>query len=86
MLPNGRYSRLIATYMYFVIMLTTVRNSWEGSGLDEVGKEVDTGIERVKIDASLYRPNDVMRLRGSPMKAEALLGWRSRVGFNVCCS
>ncbi|XP_045107539.1 GDP-mannose 4,6 dehydratase-like [Portunus trituberculatus] len=32
---------------------------WEGSGLDEVGKERDTGIVRVSINPKFYRPAEV---------------------------
>ena len=33
---------------------------WEGEGLDEVGKERDTGIVRVKVDAKYYRACEVV--------------------------
>lgn len=33
---------------------------WEGSGENEVGKEKDTGIVRIKIDPKFYRPTEVV--------------------------
>lgn len=33
---------------------------WEGSGDNEVGKEKDTGIIRVKVDPKYYRPTEVV--------------------------
>lgn len=33
---------------------------WEGKGLDEVGKEKDTGVVRVKIDVKYYRACEVV--------------------------
>ena len=33
---------------------------WEGEGLNEVGKEKDTGIVRIKIDPKFYRPTEVV--------------------------
>lgn len=33
---------------------------WEGSGLDEVGKERDTGVVRVSINPKFYRPAEVV--------------------------
>lgn len=33
---------------------------WEGEGVDEVGKEKDTGIVRVKIDPKYFRPAEVV--------------------------
>lgn len=35
---------------------------WEGSGLDEVGKEKDTGIIRVKVNSKYFRPTEVVRI------------------------
>ena len=34
---------------------------WEGEGVNEVGKEKDTGIVRIKIDPKFYRPTEVVR-------------------------
>lgn len=33
---------------------------WEGTGLDEVGKEVETGIVRVRINEKFFRPTEVV--------------------------
>lgn len=33
---------------------------WEGSGKEEVGKEKDTGIVRVKVNESFFRPTEVV--------------------------
>ena len=33
---------------------------WEGSGVNEVGKEKETGIVRIKIDTKYYRPTEVV--------------------------
>jgi GDPmannose 4,6-dehydratase len=33
---------------------------WEGTGVDEVGKEKGTDIIRIKIDAKYYRPTEVV--------------------------
>ena len=33
---------------------------WEGSGDNEVGKEKDTGIVRIKVDPKFYRPTEVV--------------------------
>lgn len=36
------------------------KNSWEGRGLDEVGKEKGTGIIRVKVNPKYFRPSEVV--------------------------
>lgn len=33
---------------------------WEGDGVNEVGKEKDTGVIRVKVDPKYFRPTDVV--------------------------
>lgn len=33
---------------------------WEGKGVNEIGKEKDTGIVRVKVNPKYYRPTEVV--------------------------
>lgn len=33
---------------------------WEGNGIDEVGKEKDTGVVRVKVNPRYFRPTEVV--------------------------
>ena len=35
---------------------------WEGEGENEVGKEKDTGIIRIKVDPKFYRPAEVVSI------------------------
>lgn len=49
---------------------------WEGSGVNEVGKDKKTGIVRVKIDEKYFRPCEVDLLLGDASKAERELGWK----------
>ncbi len=59
---------------------------WEGSGLDEVGKDAATGKERVFIDPRYFRPTEVEFLLGDPSKAENNLGWKPEVSFDEMVS
>lgn len=54
---------------------------WEGSGVDEVGKEADTGIVRVKVNPKYFRPTEVELLLGDPTKAKTKFGWEPKVTF-----
>lgn len=54
---------------------------WEGQGLQEVGKEKDNGIVRVKINPKYFRPAEVDFLLGDASKAEKVLGWKPRITF-----
>ena len=55
--------------------------AWEGSGVDEIGREVATGTVRVRIDPLYFRPTEVDLLLGDPSKAHAKLGWKHTTGF-----
>jgi len=52
---------------------------WEGEGVDEVGKEAETGTIRVKINPKYYRPTEVEQLLGDATKAKQKLGWSATV-------
>jgi len=49
--------------------------SWEGEGLDEIGRRADTGDVVVRIDPRYFRPAEVETLLGDPGLAHARLGW-----------
>ena len=48
---------------------------WEGSGVAEVGRRLDTGAVVVRIDPRYFRPAEVETLLGDPTKAREKLSW-----------
>ncbi|AXK79075.1 GDP-mannose 4,6-dehydratase [Pseudolabrys taiwanensis] len=54
---------------------------WWGEGVDEVGFDVKTGKELIKIDPGYFRPTEVDVLLGDPSKARNVLGWSHKVAF-----
>ncbi|KAL7645949.1 UNVERIFIED_CONTAM: hypothetical protein RMT77_002846 [Armadillidium vulgare] len=54
---------------------------WEGSGLDEIGKEKDTNIVRVRVNSKYYRPAEVEYLQGDSTKATTTFGWKTSFTF-----
>ena len=54
---------------------TDVTIAWEGTGVDEVGRDSRTGEVRVAIDPRYFRPTEVDLLIGNPTKAKEKLGW-----------
>lgn len=54
---------------------------WRGEGVDEVGFDVKTGKELIKIDPGYFRPTEVDVLLGDPSKARNVLGWSHKVAF-----
>jgi len=55
---------------------------WEGTGVTEVGTNVETGQALVRIDAKYFRPAEVDYLHGNPAKAEEKLEWKRKVSFD----
>lgn len=54
---------------------------WEGSGVNEVGKDKTSGKVLVKVNPEFFRPAEVDILLGDPSKAETILGWKREVDF-----
>ena len=59
---------------------------WEGSGIDEVGKDSITQKVLVKIDPTHFRPAEVELLLGDPTMAESELGWERKISFKELVS
>ena len=52
---------------------------WEGNGVDETGRRVDTGEIVIKVDKRYYRPTEVDQLCGDSTKARNELGWEPKI-------
>ncbi len=59
-----------------------MRIEWRGSGIDELGVDVNTGRSVVKIDPRYFRPTEVDSLLGDASKARARLGWKAEIPFD----
>jgi GDPmannose 4,6-dehydratase len=55
---------------------------WQGSGVDEVGIDRNTGKQIVAVDPRYFRPTEVETLLGDPSKAKRLLGWEAKTPFS----
>ena len=58
-----------------------VELEWEGEGEDEKGRERKSGVVRVEVDPTYFRPTEVELLIGDASKAKELLGWEP--GYTV---
>jgi GDPmannose 4,6-dehydratase len=54
---------------------------WEGTGLEEVGRDAKSNRILVKIDPRLFRPTEVDLLVGDATKAHEKLGWKPTIGM-----
>lgn len=54
---------------------------WENEGVNEIGRDVDSGKVLVEVDPAFYRPTEVDLLIGDSSKAREKLGWKTKVSF-----
>ena len=59
---------------------------WSGSGVDEIGKNAQTGKLLVSVDPTYFRPTEVEILIGDASKAKEKLGWSPTYDLNQLIS
>lgn len=74
-------TRSVREFVEYAFKHVGVTIEWSGTGVDEVGRDAETGMERVKIDARYYRPTEVDLLLGDATKAKNELGWKPKITF-----
>ena len=57
--------------------------NWQGSGVDELGVDAETGLVRVQVDPRYFRPTEVDCLIGDAAKAATTLGWKATIDFRT---
>ena len=55
--------------------------SWEGEGVNEIGRRKDNKKVVIRINPKFYRPAEVENLLGDPSKAHEKLGWKPIITF-----
>lgn len=55
---------------------------WNGTGVDEIGIDKETGKTVVSINENFFRPAEVEILLGDATKAETDLGWKREISFS----
>ncbi|CAJ0951916.1 unnamed protein product, partial [Mesorhabditis belari] len=76
-LATGQYTK-VRTFVEMAFKEIDKEIVWNGEGVNEVGREKDTGIIRVKVNPKYYRPTEVEQLLGDPTKARLKLGWEPK--------
>ena len=61
---------------YFGMQIT-----WRGEGLGEIGYDVFSGKEVIKVNPKYFRPAEVETLLGDATKAKEKLGWEPKTSF-----
>jgi GDPmannose 4,6-dehydratase len=57
---------------------TGIDIEWEGKGVNEIGRNKESGDVIVEVDPTYFRPTEVDLLIGDPAKAKAQLGWEPK--------
>ncbi|WP_269609071.1 GDP-mannose 4,6-dehydratase [Prochlorococcus marinus] len=59
---------------------------WEGKGINEIGKRLDTGEIVIRINSNYFRPAEVETLLGDPRKAFLKLSWTPKITLDELIS
>ena len=74
-------SSTVRNFCYLTFKNLNIEIVWEGSGLNEVGRDKATNKIIVKVDKNYYRPAEVKHLEGDFSKAKKELGWRPKTNL-----
>ena len=75
-------TRTVREFVEAAFSKVNITVEWTGIGVDEVGKDKETGKVIVKINKNFFRPAEVDILLGNPEKAEKTLGWKRDISFD----
>lgn len=71
------YTCSVRDFVQMAFAVIGVQVTWEGEGLNEVGKDAKTGRILVRVDHRYFRPTEVELLLGDAAKAKRVLGWEA---------
>lgn len=75
-------TRTVREFVEKAFKVADINVVWEGTGVDEIGKDSVTGKVIVKINKDFFRPAEVDVLLGNPAKADKALGWQRNISFD----
>ena len=74
-------TRMVREFVEAAFAAVDMKIEWQGTGVEEVGIDKETGKIVVKINPEFFRPAEVELLIGTPAKAERVLGWKREISF-----
>jgi GDPmannose 4,6-dehydratase len=74
-------TRSVREFVNIAFKKAGIEISWEGEGVNEIGKNIETGKVVVRISPKFFRPAEVELLIGNPAKAEKKLNWVREISF-----
>ncbi len=75
-------TRTVREFVEKAFAAVDIKVAWEGTGVNEIGKNAETGQVIVKVNPQFFRPAEVDVLLGNPAKAEEKLGWKRDISFD----
>lgn len=75
----------IRNFVEMAFKAVDIKIQWQGSGVDEIGINEETGKTIVKINKKFYRPAEVELLIGDASKAKEKLNWESTTSLEELC-
>lgn len=82
---TGR-TTVVRDFVNYAFAHVGIEIMWEGTGIDEIGRNKATGAILVKVNPAFFRPTDVTLLLGDPSKAKAKLGWHAETSLEQLVS
>ena len=79
-------TRTVREFVDAAFAAVDIKINWEGTGVDEIGKDAETGKVLVKVNPRFFRPAEVELLLGDASKAEKTLGWERKISFEEMVS
>ncbi len=74
-------TRTVREFVEKAFMVVGMNIIWEGSGVEEVGRDKSTSKIVVRVNPQFFRPAEVELLLGNPKKAEKAMGWKREISF-----
>lgn len=71
----------VRSFVELAFKETGITIEWSGDGVDEIGRDANTGKTLIEIDPRYFRPTEVELLIGDATKAETELGWKPQIKF-----
>ncbi|WP_143321863.1 GDP-mannose 4,6-dehydratase [Clostridium sp. HBUAS56010] len=75
-------TRTVREFVETAFSHVDIEIEWQGTGVDEIGINKESGKTVVKVNPRFFRPAEVEVLLGNPEKAEKELGWKREVSFS----
>lgn len=75
-------TRTVREFVETAFSHVDIEIEWQGTGVDEIGIDKESGKTVVKVNPRFFRPAEVEVLLGNPEKAEKELGWKREVSFS----